>query len=253
MLRNKRVTRGRVVPFLLVGGIGYLIGAWQVTALRAPDLSAAASVALRFPQDLSEALPAATAFSVAVRAASTTDTASYMGAMQVALLNPEPMFPRPAIPQGTPPAPVQKAAWEGSRSSAKAVNEPPRPPVAATPPVSAAKAAAIAERHRANRPGYLLNDAQIASIKTRLNLTPDQEHMWPAVEAALRNIAYARGQDERRRGSEVQAAAIDPNSVEVQGLKSAATPLILSFNDEQKDEVRNIVHAMGLDQLAAQF
>jgi hypothetical protein len=30
-------------------------------------------------------------------------------------------------------------------------------------------------------------------------------------------------------------------------------PLILSFNAEQKEEVRNIAHVMGLDQLASQF
>jgi len=30
-------------------------------------------------------------------------------------------------------------------------------------------------------------------------------------------------------------------------------PLIMSFSSEQKDEVRSLVHVMGLDQLAAQF
>jgi hypothetical protein len=39
----------------------------------------------------------------------------------------------------------------------------------------------------------------------------------------------------------------------VQGLKSAAIPLIMSFNAEQKDEVRSLAHVMGLDQLASQF
>ena len=33
--------------------------------------------------------------------------------------------------------------------------------------------------------GAVLNDAQIASIKTRLKLTNEQQEMWPAVEAAL--------------------------------------------------------------------
>ena len=101
----------------------------------------------------------------------------------------------------------------------------------------------------------MLNDAQIASIKERLNLTPDQEQMWPAVEAALRNIAYARAREACRRGGTgtVQAAAVDPDSAEVQGLKSAAVPLIMSFNAEQKEEVRNLAHVMGLDQLATQF
>ena len=93
----------------------------------------------------------------------------------------------------------------------------------------------------------MLDDAQIASIKERLHLTPDQQRMWPAVEAALRNVAYAR----QRAASSARIATIDPDSVE--GLKSAAVPLIMSFNAEQKDEVRNLAHVMGLDQLAAQF
>jgi hypothetical protein len=49
----------------------------------------------------------------------------------------------------------------------------------------------------------------------------------------------------------VQAAAVDPEAVE--GLKSAAVPLIMSFNSEQKEEVRSLAHVMGLDQFASQF
>ena len=113
------------------------------------------------------------------------------------------------------------------------------------------------DRRRAprNRPGFVLNDAQIASIRTRLHLSPDQEQMWPAVEAALRNIAYAKSRDGRRHGGADTAdvAALDPYGPEVQGLKSAAFPLIMSFSDEQRSEVRTLAHVMGLDQLASQF
>jgi hypothetical protein len=126
-------------------------------------------------------------------------------------------------------------------------------PAAAT---AATQNAAAAHRRAEQRPGFVLNDAQIASIKTRLHLSPDQEQMWPAVEAALRNIAYSRSREARKQGAPASAAQIasaDPNSVEVQGLKSAAIPLILSFNEEQKGEVRNLAHVMGLDQLAQQF
>ncbi len=79
--------------------------------------------------------------------------------------------------------------------------------------------------------------------------------MWPAVEAALRNLAYTRAREARRKSepANAQLASADPNSAEVQGLKSAAIPLLMSFNSEQKDEVRNIAHVMGLDQLASQF
>ncbi len=111
-----------------------------------------------------------------------------------------------------------------------------------------------AVRH-ANRPGFVLNDAQIASIKGRLHLTPDQERMWPSVEAALRSIAYAKARDAGRRGASAATAvaSLDPDSAEVQDLKSAAFPLILSFSDEQKDEVRSLAHVMGLDRLASEF
>jgi hypothetical protein len=96
----------------------------------------------------------------------------------------------------------------------------------------------------------MLDDAQIASIKQRLHLTPDQERMWPAVEAALRNIGTEREREARWQGT---PGAVDPNSTEVQDLKSAAIPLLMSFSDEQKDEVRNLAHVMGLDQLASEF
>ena len=55
----------------------------------------------------------------------------------------------------------------------------------------------------------------------------------------------------RRWAAEV--ASIDPNAAEVQDLKSAAIPLIMSFSDEQKNEVRSLAHVMGLDQLASEF
>ena len=120
---------------------------------------------------------------------------------------------------------------------------------------SAPKAGADAPSRRGSRPGFLLNDSQIASIKSRLHLSRDQEQMWPAVEAALRNIAYAKAQSARRRVDDRPAdmASLDPDSAAVQGLKSAAVPLIMSFSDEQKNEVRNLAHVMGLDKLASEF
>ena len=56
-----------------------------------------------------------------------------------------------------------------------------------------------------------------------------------------------------RRGAAAVVASLDPDSAEVQDLKSAAFPLILSFSDEQKNEVRNLAHVMGLDRLASEF
>jgi hypothetical protein len=117
------------------------------------------------------------------------------------------------------------------------------------------KAVQEAGAHRAGHQGFMLNDGQIASIKARLRLTPDQEQMWPAVEAALRNIAYAKAREARRPGAAANTslASLDPDSDAVQGLKSAAVPLIMSFNDDQKNQVRSLAHVMGLDRLASEF
>jgi hypothetical protein len=261
MGRNKALARGRAIAILLAGMIGYLIGGWHPTALRSQNLSAAESVALRFPQQW-DASPAADAASL-LPAARTLDAAPTAAAAkpddaQLALLNPEPMVPQPVHPAVSPALQYSDPAATVQLASAE-VPAPlvlnARQPREAPPHISRAPAPASAARHAVmNRPGYMLDDAQIASIKERLHLTADQEQMWPAVEAALRNIAYTRAQQAHGRGASgeiAQAADVDPNSVE--GLKSAATPLILSFSEEQKEQVRSIAHVMGLDQLASQF
>jgi hypothetical protein len=270
----------RVVPILLAGCAGYLLGSAHIEAFRATDLSAAEAVAMRFPQDVRNA---SLTTAVALRSAATklrpqtsanvADASGPLRDAQRALLEPMPSLPTMAqAGQGlTAPARVQMASAEdgdisaptvldtvaqtASRSSAPLVTQKPAPS-AAVAAAQAPKVAALAPHHPAveQRPGYMLNDAQIASIKERLHLTPDQEQMWPAVESALRNIAYTHQQQPRGRGAPTgttQTAAVDPEAV--QNLKSAAVPLIMSFNTEQKDEVRNLVHVMGLDQLASQF
>jgi hypothetical protein len=107
-----------------------------------------------------------------------------------------------------------------------------------------------AKPHAAKASNSVLNDAQIASIKARLRLTPDQERYWPAVEAALRNITYKRDGSHQGIG---RLATVDPNSSAVQQLKEAAMPLLMRFSDEQKSEVRQIARLMGLEQVAQAF
>lgn len=243
------------MPLFAACAFGYLIGALHVATLRPVGQDSAAEVvAQRFPKDWSA--PSA----VTLVAARSTGA-------EADLLRPEPMISpaqaqasaeQPAIEKpiqlSASPIPdrrlVQTASLESvAQPAANASDSPRRPAPSATAKASAAPARPPA----ATRAGYILDDAQIASIKTRLHLTPDQERMWPAVEAALRNMAYKRTQQAAARGAtrNVQAAAVDPEAVE--GLKSAAVPLIMSFNSEQKEEVRSLAHVMGLDQLASQF
>jgi hypothetical protein len=229
--------------------IGYVIGAWHVTALRSGgNSSAAEAVALRFPQDWSAAPPAITFAALKTLPA---DAGLFSPVPMVLPSQPQSIAERPALERtGAPSDPrgAQTASLD-SLPAAAAAEGPARPGLRAVAKPSAAPTRPLA----ASRPGYILDDTQIASIKERLHLTPDQERMWPAVEVALRNMAYKRVQQAAARGAarNVQAAAVDPEAV--QGLKSAAVPLIMSFTDEQKEEVRSLAHVMGLDQLAAQF
>jgi hypothetical protein len=246
MRRRQALKRGRVLSIVVAGFAGYVIGGWNGSVPRSPALSAAQSVALRFPQDLGEASPVTVAFATSANAAA-------IGNTRLALFSPQPMA------ASAPQAPAQQASAAQlpqaplQMASAEQASPLPAPAVKRS---NVIKPAAAAVHNRDDRAaGLMLNDAQIASIKTRLHLTPDQEQMWPAVEAALRNIAYTRSREAHRHGApaNTQVASADADGVDVRELKSAAVPLIMSFNSEQKDEVRNLAHVMGLDQLATQF
>jgi hypothetical protein len=95
----------------------------------------------------------------------------------------------------------------------------------------------------------VFNDSQIASIKERLNLSPAQIRLWPQVEAALRGLVYKKP----AAGDKKPARTLDPASPEVERLKTAALPLVLSFNSEQKQELRTLAHLIGLGNMVAQF
>ncbi|MGC2781335.1 MAG: hypothetical protein WA418_37425 [Bradyrhizobium sp.] len=96
----------------------------------------------------------------------------------------------------------------------------------------------------------LLSDGQIAGIKERLRLSASQEYYWPAVESALRAVAR-KVHTARQGAAKPGAVAIDPDSDEVQQLKSAAMPLLWQLRDDQKDEVRRLARTIGLDKVAA--
>jgi hypothetical protein len=127
---------------------------------------------------------------------------------------------------------------------------------APAPKPEARPAAFAPVRHASSgRPGSVLNDAQIANIKRRLRLTPDQESLWPAVEVALRNVSYSKKAQEMKvaSGRSAPMAYVDPESADVQRLKYAALPLIMRLNEDQKQEVRSMAHVMGLDGVASSF
>jgi hypothetical protein len=246
MRRRQAFKRGRVLSIVVAGFAGYVIGGWNGSVPRSPELSAAQAVALRFPQDLDDASPLTLAFATSANAAA-------IGNTQLTLFSPQPLVPQASAPQASA---AQLPTPQATMQMASAEQTLPQLAPATTKRPNGVKPVVAAVHNRDDRAaGLMLNDAQIASIKTRLHLTADQEQMWPAVEAALRNIAYTRSRDARRHGAptNTQVASADADGVDVRDLKSAAIPLIMSFNSEQKDEVRNLAHVMGLDQLATQF
>ncbi|MBV9566024.1 MAG: hypothetical protein JOY90_37075 [Bradyrhizobium sp.] len=97
----------------------------------------------------------------------------------------------------------------------------------------------------------LLSDVQIAGIKERLKLSSSQEYYWPAVETALRAVAKKIHSTRPTGGAANGTPPIDPDSAEVQELKSAAMPLLFQLRDDQKEEVRKLARIIGLDQVAA--
>jgi hypothetical protein len=145
--------------------------------------------------------------------------------------------PQAAIPQAVAPQAVTPAAM-------------PQAPLA--PQASKPEAPKVAAKPAPQKSYALLSDAQISGIKERLNLSPDQQSYWPAVESALRAVARkihaTRQADPRATG-----APIDPDSEEVQQLKSAAMPLLFQLREDQKREVRSLARLIGLEKVAAQI
>jgi hypothetical protein len=135
-----------------------------------------------------------------------------------------PKMVSPAVPAAMPPAPLAQPIQQAP----KVVAKPPPP-----------------------KPYALLSEEQIAGIKARLKLSPDQEYYWPAVETALRAVARkihaTRQADPRATG----APPIDPDSPEVEQLKSAAMPLLWQLREDQKREVRSLARLIGLERVAS--
>jgi hypothetical protein len=80
---------------------------------------------------------------------------------------------------------------------------------------------------------------ELANLKRRLRLGPNQIQYWPAVESALRNAVKSR----RQTGS--------LSTQKMQELVKASTSLLLVLNEEQKREARHSARKLGLDDIAS--
>jgi hypothetical protein len=108
-----------------------------------------------------------------------------------------------------------------------------------------------------------LVDARVAALKAGLRLTPEQEKNWPAVEAAIRDLAQQRfammkahreeraerGQQPQQRDAiEFLRRRADAMSARAAGLKrlaDASEPLYQSLDAGQKRRLAMLAWAMG--------
>ncbi|MBR1159732.1 hypothetical protein [Bradyrhizobium elkanii] len=170
--------------------------------------------------------------------------------------NPSPLLLRAqaAIPGATDTVRQAYASVEPADIGLPKITDPvdaAQPKIAEPAPVAPAPPKPKAAAKPAPQKSYaLLSDAQIAGIKDRLKLSSSQEYYWPAVETALR--AVARKIHAKRQGDPtVGNIPIDPDSEEVQQLKSAAMPLLFQLREDQKNEVRSLARLIGLERVAA--
>jgi hypothetical protein len=193
------------------------IVATAVADMTPADLAPSDSVNLRFPADWADAEVEPVSKMLALASADSGIT----------LFSPRPTY---AATDGDAPVMVEAT------------------PKAAAPAAPAKVALASATAKPAKpRSNHVLNDSQIASIKKRLSLTPEQERYWPAVEAELRKMEYSKKSPQG--GSRM--ASIDMSKVNVEGLKSAGYPLVMSFSDDQRRELKSLAHLLGLESVMA--
>jgi hypothetical protein len=174
--------------------------------------------------------------------------------LALASIDPAPAKPDTAAPDATRSLRLAYAAQGAPADVAppqitapRAVTPAAMPPAPLVAPKVAARPAPAPQK-----PYALLSDGQIAGIKERLKLTPDQEYYWPGVESALRAVAR-RIHANHLSNPHAAGVPIDADSDEVQQLKSAAMPLLFSLREDQKNEVRTLARLIGLEKVAAQI
>jgi hypothetical protein len=114
----------------------------------------------------------------------------------------------------------------------------------------------LESRFQTERAEASLTMTQISRLKSILKLTAEQERLWPAIERAFREISEAQdagaaqGLVQRVRN---KVASIGLNALALQRLASAASPLLRSLSEEQKQSGLTFARSAGLDKIAVAF
>jgi hypothetical protein len=232
--RSSGISTSVMACLAIIGGagVGGLAAGFNVRAGLAPQASTTVvaavaemapsdKVGLRFPADWAETAAA----EPAVPALPAVPKVTLASADPGILCSPQPTY-------------------AANDAAAPNMIEAKAPPAVAAPP-KVAVASLMPKPKPKPRSNAVLNDSQLASIKRRLNLTPEQERYWPAIEAELRKMEYTKSQGGTR------TASIDMSKVNVDGLKSAGFPLVMSFSDDQRRELKSLTHLLGLESVMA--
>jgi hypothetical protein len=205
--------------FGFVGGTNLL---WDAPPSHIAELSASDAIDFRFPSDWIEAAETTENFALASADSSQS------------LFDPNPAYPLVVTPLDNSP----ERANDGAAVTSPAANanlllgSTPTRPAPARP---------------LRRSNAVLSEQQLAGIKKRLNLNAEQERYWPAIAAELRKMEYKRDQ---KAGAH---AAVDMSKVNIEGLKSAGLPLVMSFSEDQRQELKSLAHLLGLEKAVSSF
>lgn len=108
------------------------------------------------------------------------------------------------------------------------------------------------ELPKAEKPSRLfLNDAQIAGIKKRLNLSAAQQKYWQPVETALREVMLQL-EDFQKRAKKSSGETFDADSGPVTRLKASSKALMAQLRGEQKTEIMMLARMAGLSSVVSE-
>jgi hypothetical protein len=137
----------------------------------------------------------------------------------------------------TIPAIMATTAFLGSLGTLAASTAAQQPPAA-----KASAPAAMPDYTPADLRAVL--NARIAALKAIIDLTPEQEKLWPPVEAAIRDIARNGAERLKQRNAakpanfldvlNMVAAGEEARAADIRKFVAAAKPLVASLSDAQK-------------------
>ena len=149
------------------------------------------------------------------------------------------------------------ASLLGLTGAAFAQTAPQVPAPPASAPAKTPEPDAAAAKRTADRAAFF--DARVAAVHAGLQLTPDQEKLWPPVDGAIHDLAAVMrkeremSRDEGRPANPVEGLQRLSERTYARGtalkrLSDAVTPLYASLSGDQKDRLPTLMRGMGMSQ-----